>query len=579
VYIGDDEPNGQINQERIEVSFKPRSIVNPPLPLYDNWSLSAATLTPMAVATILVLLYFSAAVLIHPFVDLPFHDDWTYAWSVEHLLKTGELRVLDWSAHYPFAQILWGSLFCLPYGFSFSALRVSTAVLAWLTGLALYGTLREFGRTRSESFIATVVLLINPVFFVLTFSFMTDVPFVSFAAMAFFFFARALCRGNPHQLWVGCIFGACAFFIRQIAIAIPGSLMLYVLFAPPYRSWKYILPPAVFCLLLLPMPFFVTQIFGMTSQYAVKTIWVTDYWLHRYEQAVPGVLRIFIHGGLALISITLPMVASLYRRRVFWGSVAALLFLTGCSILFAGEIPNPLEGMWQLNTLGKERHLLQGGPAPDFLPPWLNYPLFVLSLFSSAGIIVKMITVVGTGIEQPLGLFVWYTLIHFFFLIVLWLFDAWGSDRYSIVLLPPLIAILANNQLKSKSTIAGIAVLFVVSTLVTWNETQTSRATAEAVAWLRGKNVPFASIDAGYVFNGWNLYAHPENLSSGAIPERDVPLVTSGEKKPYVIAASSISGYRVLREYGWSIPFKSANYRIYVLEQLSDRGIIKDKVP
>jgi len=523
----------------------------------------------LAVPTILLLLYFSAAV-IHPFLDLPFHDDWTYAWSVERLLKRRELSVLDWSAHYPLVQILWGSLFCLPYGFSFSALRVSTVVLASFAGLAVYGTLREFERTRSESLIATVVLIINPVFFILTFSFMTDVPFVSFAAMAFFFFARALCRENPHELWVGCIFGACAFFIRQVALAIPGSLLLYVLFAPPYRSWKYILPPLVFCLLLLPMPFFLTQIFGTTSQYAAKTIWVTDFWLHRYEQAVPGVLRIFIHGGLALISITLPMIASLCRRRAFWGSVAALLFLTGCSILFVGEFPNPLEGMWRLNTLGKERHLLQGSPAPDFLPAWLNYPLAVLSLFASAGIIVKIITAIGSGIEQPLCLFVWYTLVQFFFLIVLWLFDAWGSDRYSLVLLPPLIVILANNQLKSKSTIAGIAVLSVLSMLVTWNETQTSRATAQAVAWLRGKDIPLARVDAGYVFNGWNLYAHPDNLPPGALPERDIPLITSGEKKPYVIAASPISGYRVLREYGWSIPFKLANYRIYVLEQLSD---------
>jgi hypothetical protein len=41
-------------------------------------------------------------------VEVPGVDDWTYAWSVEHFLHTGELRVLEWSAHYPLAQILWG---------------------------------------------------------------------------------------------------------------------------------------------------------------------------------------------------------------------------------------------------------------------------------------------------------------------------------------------------------------------------------------------------------------------------------------------------------------------------------------
>jgi hypothetical protein len=106
--------------------------------------------------------------------------------------------------------------------------------------------------------------------------------------------------------------------------------------------------------------------------------------------------------------------------------------------------------------------------------------------------------------------------------------------------------------------------------LVTWNETQTSRATAEALAWLRGKDIPFAQIDAGYVFNGWHLYAHPENLSPGAVRERDVPFVTSGDQKPYVIAASPMEGYRVLRTYSWSIPLRSLDYNVYVLEQVTD---------
>jgi hypothetical protein len=158
-------------------------------------------------------------------------------------------------------------------------------------------------------------------------------------------------------------------------------------------------------------------------------------------------------------------------------------------------------------------------------------------------------------------------------MLALWLFEEWGSDRYSLVLLSPLIVLLAGSELRSKLVLAGIAVLYAVSMLVTWNETQTSRATAKAIVWLRENSIPFASIDAGYVFNGWNLYAHPENLPPGAVPERDVPLVTSKEKKPYVIAASPIAGYRVLREYIWSIPFSSLHYNVYVLEQLPDRAV------
>ena len=85
------------------------------------------------------------SVLVYSPVEVPVVDDWTYAWSVEHFLHTGELRMLEWSAHYPLAQILWGALFSRLWGFSFAVLRLSTLVLAWAGLFAFFLTLRELG--------------------------------------------------------------------------------------------------------------------------------------------------------------------------------------------------------------------------------------------------------------------------------------------------------------------------------------------------------------------------------------------------------------------------------------------------
>src|SRR5262249_22765918 len=63
----------------------------------------AVALTALAVAVA------AGVALVAPAADVPSVDDWTYAWRVEHLLATGQLRVLDWSAHYPFAHVLWGA--------------------------------------------------------------------------------------------------------------------------------------------------------------------------------------------------------------------------------------------------------------------------------------------------------------------------------------------------------------------------------------------------------------------------------------------------------------------------------------
>ncbi|PYO54209.1 MAG: hypothetical protein DMD83_22775, partial [Candidatus Rokuibacteriota bacterium] len=44
----------------------------------------------------LTLIMIAATVAVESTDDLPLIDDWVYAWSVDHFLKTGQLRVLDW---------------------------------------------------------------------------------------------------------------------------------------------------------------------------------------------------------------------------------------------------------------------------------------------------------------------------------------------------------------------------------------------------------------------------------------------------------------------------------------------------
>ncbi|MFI5382563.1 MAG: hypothetical protein ACHRHE_25010, partial [Tepidisphaerales bacterium] len=70
--------------------------------------------------------------LVGPRANVPVIDDWVYAWSVQHLVDTGHLQILDISAFYPLAQVLWGALFVRVAGFSFEVLRLSTLVLSAL---------------------------------------------------------------------------------------------------------------------------------------------------------------------------------------------------------------------------------------------------------------------------------------------------------------------------------------------------------------------------------------------------------------------------------------------------------------
>ena len=95
--------------------------------------------------------------------------------------------------HYPLAQILWGALFSQLLGFSFVVLRLSTLVLAWAGLARLVLDAARVGDPAVLAGLGTLMLWCNPVFFVLSHSFMTDVPFVSVMNAAL---SRSMCAGS-----------------------------------------------------------------------------------------------------------------------------------------------------------------------------------------------------------------------------------------------------------------------------------------------------------------------------------------------------------------------------------------------
>ncbi len=85
------------------------------------------------------------AFVIDPRGDFPLIDDWAYGLPVRALLERGELRLTDWNSPILVAQAAWGALFCLPTGFSFTPLRISTLVAGLIGLIGMYGLIRELG--------------------------------------------------------------------------------------------------------------------------------------------------------------------------------------------------------------------------------------------------------------------------------------------------------------------------------------------------------------------------------------------------------------------------------------------------
>jgi len=58
-------------------------------------SKSKSVLLPLV---LLIAAFLALVLYVSPLGDFPLNDDWAYARSVEHLLETGQVKILGWAA-------------------------------------------------------------------------------------------------------------------------------------------------------------------------------------------------------------------------------------------------------------------------------------------------------------------------------------------------------------------------------------------------------------------------------------------------------------------------------------------------
>lgn len=169
-------------------------------------------------------------ILVNPIGDFPLNDDWAYGWSVKTLLETGDFQLSDWTATNLLPQVFWGALFCLPFGFSFTALRFSTLTLGLIGVITTYGLLREANSTPKYSLFGAFIVAVNPLYFVLSNSFMSDVPSFAFAVLSLYFLIRGLKRNSHFEILIGIVVAFVSILNRQSnLIILPAFGFAYLL--------------------------------------------------------------------------------------------------------------------------------------------------------------------------------------------------------------------------------------------------------------------------------------------------------------------------------------------------------------
>ena len=151
----------------------------------------------------------------------PINDDWSYSAAARALLEQGRLAYTDWTSMPLLPQILIGAAFGALFGASETVLRMSTLTVTAAGLVALYFAAREVGARPGRAGLLAACVLVSPVFFSVSLSFMTDSFFFAFLAATCWAWLRYARTESATSLSLGTLFAVLATLQRQLGLALP----------------------------------------------------------------------------------------------------------------------------------------------------------------------------------------------------------------------------------------------------------------------------------------------------------------------------------------------------------------------
>jgi hypothetical protein len=506
---------------------------------------------------VIVLAAVLVTLLVRPFQNTPFLDDWVYAWSVENLLKGGRLLVPEFTNNINIVQILWGWLVSLPVGFSFVALRISTWLVAVVSLCGLYLMLRDLEVPRGDALLGTATLGVYPIFALLSVTFMSDVPFVSLTILASFAMVRATRARSAPWLITATLLASAAAGVRMVAVVTPVAMFLTLVFGGDGWGRRR----GRWALALVPLAVFAAVWWWYRSHifYSADLSGVDNTTSERIEMlqfALPLLPRMLgetlalMAGtlGLALLPLSIACVGSHTIRRAGLYSVALVLVLAA---LYAAGLRYPLPLMtgstWALNELGGASLLVPNYNLPP-VPAIICWTALVVGAVSLA-----TATAATTMTRRRWAAGELFLILamggHFLLMALIWLIN----DRYALVLVPYAIALLlaARPRLHRATAGVGLIVVMIVTIAGIKDHLSYNRALWTAVDTLHQSGIPARDINGGYIVNGWLQYVHPEHAYRNARGNIEIPWLNGDNLLPYEITNDVPEGSHLLQTFGY----------------------------
>lgn len=543
---------------------------------------------------VIITIWFLMLVIVNPLGDFPLNDDWVYGLVVKSALETGNFRPIPYSNANFFSQAFWGILFCLPYGFSFTALRFSTLTLGLIGVLVTYRLLREVSINLKISLLGALLIAVNPIYFTLSNTFMTDVPFFTLTVLSFFFLIRGLKKDSTIEIITGIILSYIAILIRQVGLVILIAFGIVFLFKRGlniknlFKGFTPALLGVSIQIFYQKWLYITEEISGLQNPFYSDFLKNLSGGLSMIYHPRKNILIALLYIGLFLFPFIIIFSFNILRysqQKKLISSALAVFFIAVFSIFIwkYGNMP-VLDNI--INDFGVGPLTLRDTFILD-----TNYPSIPLAL--------KVFWAVMTGISIVGAVL----LLGYLFLAVLQVFNQKAVsdpvngkwlilliisaifiylfiiqtisiifDRYFLPLFPLFMLIASFSVIKFYQIKISNRINFFAFMMVLIYGIFTIGASHDYLLWNRSRwqalndlmqedHILPSHIDGGYEFNGWYLY----DSNYKEKPGKSYWWVDNDE---YIISSGPLAGYKEIKQYSFRrwLLFRQEN--IFVLQRI-----------
>lgn len=460
------------------------------------------------------------------------------------------------------SQVLWGTLFCLPAGFSYSALRLSTLVLSLAGLLTLVALTHRYFVRDHRLLLVPLLLLCNPVFLGLSYTFMTDVPFLTLAFLAILLLLAGIDR--PLLFLLGAVAAVATTLLRQTGILIPLAFTGSLFFRKEH--WRY-LPLAVLlsttCIAtLLGYEVIIRSTQGLSSAYQIQYIQAVAQLrqgiLHR--QVAANLAATLIYTGIFLLPLNLLLLPSTrpIRLMLFAGIAVAVLTPVQLGVLkLPGNILTDRGlGPFQLRT---------SESFTAFSTNTISRVIFGLLALVGISLLIEAICRYVTRFRESVANSMLISLAALYFVSIL---PIPQFDRYMLFYVPllalPIISVIGTHRRWLWAALSLLISYGLFSVAATHDYLAWNRARWQGLHLLTNEMlVTPDKIDGGFEFNG--LYTFSESYERQ--PGKSRWWVLNDE---YTVSLDSLADHEIVAKYRTGTWLPLAPKHIFVLRRRQD---------